>query len=183
MTISGVVVYGQGLFAGRHFITPVMQPGCGWTDRRAQWEWLLYTRICRWYCYPNQQKIFKHCLRASSGGFEYGTTVMWQNSAINQSTKDGDSAIQKETRFKGPKGTNHLWTWTAAATKVKYLGFILDKGLTWKAQLENAMIKAYRAFWTCQGTFGKTWGLKTNLLNWIHTMVIRPTLTYGSMVR
>jgi hypothetical protein len=31
-------------------------------------------------------------------------------------------------------------------TKVKYLGLILDKGLTWKAQLKNVMNKAYRAF-------------------------------------
>jgi len=45
------------------------------------------------------------------------------------------------------------------------------------------MIKAYRAFWTCQSTSGKTWGLKTNLLYWIHTKVIRPILTYRSMVR
>jgi hypothetical protein len=44
-------------------------------------------------------------------------------------------------------------------TKVKYIGLILDRGLTWKAQLKNVMNKAYRAFWTCKGTFGKTWGL------------------------
>jgi hypothetical protein len=41
-------------------------------------------------------------------------------------------------------------------TEVKYLGLILDKGLTWKTQLKNMMSKAYRAFWTCKGTFGKT---------------------------
>jgi hypothetical protein len=29
-------------------------------------------------------------------------------------------------------------------TEVKYLGLILDKGLTWKAQLKNVMNKAYR---------------------------------------
>jgi hypothetical protein len=40
-------------------------------------------------------------------------------------------------------------------TEVHILGHILDKGLTWKEQLKN-MSKAYRAFWTCQGTFGKT---------------------------
>jgi hypothetical protein len=46
------------------------------------------------------------------------------------------------------------------ATEVKYLGLTLDKGLTWKTQLENVINKAYRAFWTCKGTYGKTWGLK-----------------------
>jgi hypothetical protein len=27
--------------------------------------------------YPHQQKITKYCLTASSGGIEYGTTVVW----------------------------------------------------------------------------------------------------------
>jgi len=55
----------------------------------------------------------------------------------------------------------------------------LDKGLTWKAQLENVTDKAYRAY---KGTFGKTWVLKPTVLYWIYTMVIRLILTYGSMV-
>jgi hypothetical protein len=66
-------------------------------------------------------------------------------------------------------------------TEVKYLRLILDKGLTWKAQPKN-VIKAYRAFLTCKGTFGKTWGLKTRVMHWIYTMVIRPELNYGSTV-
>jgi hypothetical protein len=64
-------------------------------------------------------------------------------------------------------------------TEVKYLGLILDKGLTWKAQLKNVMSKAYRAFWTC---IGKTWGLKPRVVLWILTMVIRSVLAYGSAV-
>ena len=62
-------------------------------------------------------------------------------------------------------------------TRVKNLGPILDKGLTWKAQLENVMNMAYRAFCTCKGTFGKTWGLKPSGVHWIYTMVMRAILT------
>jgi hypothetical protein len=65
------------------------------------------------------------------------------------------------------------------ATEVKYLGLTLDKGLTWKTQLGNVINKAYRAFWTCKGTFGKTWGLKPKVLHWIYIMIIRSILTYG----
>jgi hypothetical protein len=36
--------------------------------------------------------------------------------------------------------------------KVKYLGLILDEGLTWKAQLKNVMSEADRDFCTCKGT-------------------------------
>jgi hypothetical protein len=67
-------------------------------------------------------------------------------------------------------------------TEVIYLGHFLDKGLTWKAQLKNVMNMAYRAFWTCKGTFGKTWGQKPRLVHWIYTMVIRPVSTYDSTV-
>ena len=51
--------------------------------------------------------------------------------------------------------------------KVKYLGIILDKGLTRKAQQQNVMNKAYRAFSTCKNAFGKTWGLKSRVVYWI----------------
>jgi len=42
--------------------------------------------------------------------------------------------------------------------------------------------KAYRAFWTCEGTFSKTWGLKPRVVHWTYTMMIRPVLTYDSKV-
>jgi len=51
--------------------------------------------------------------------------------------------------------------------KVKYLGLIVDEGLTWKAQQQSVMNKAYRAFWACKSTFGKTWGLKSRVVHWI----------------
>jgi len=44
------------------------------------------------------------------------------------------------------------------------------------------MNKAYRAFWTCKRTFGKTWGLKSRVVHWIYTMVFRTILIYGSTV-
>jgi len=37
--------------------------------------------------YPHQQKIPKYCVTASSGGFEFVTTVVRYNSDINPSTK------------------------------------------------------------------------------------------------
>jgi hypothetical protein len=46
------------------------------------------------------------------------------------------------------------------SSEVKYLGLTLDKGLTWKKQLDKAISKANKAFWTCKGTFGKTVGPK-----------------------
>ena len=90
--------------------------------------------------------------------------------------------IDQEERFKGPKGTNPLWTLIAA----NYQGHIpwtySGRRTDVESTAENVMNKAYRAFWTCKGTFGKTWGLKPRVVHWIYTMVIRPALTCGSTV-
>jgi hypothetical protein len=68
------------------------------------------------------------------------------------------------------------------SSEVKYLGLILDKGLTWKRQLDSVINKTYRAFWTCRGTFGKTRGLSPQVVYWIYTVVVRPIVTYAATV-
>jgi hypothetical protein len=68
------------------------------------------------------------------------------------------------------------------STEVKYLGRTSDKRLTWDAQLDKVMNRAYRAFWTCKGTFRKTWGLKLWVVHWMYTMVVRPMITYAAMI-
>jgi hypothetical protein len=65
---------------------------------------------------------------------------------------------------------------------VKYLGLVLGKGLTLKGQLAKVINKAYKAFWTCRGMFGKTWGLWPHVVYWIYTAVIRPIITYSITV-
>jgi hypothetical protein len=62
-----------------------------------------------------------------------------------------------------------------------YLGVILDNGLTWKKQLDKVIDKAYKAFWTCRGTFGKTWELKPKVVYRIYTVMVRPTVTYAAI--
>jgi hypothetical protein len=44
------------------------------------------------------------------------------------------------------------------------------------------MNKAYTDFWTCKGTSGKIWSLTPRVVHCIYIMVIRPILTYSSMV-
>jgi hypothetical protein len=59
---------------------------------------------------------------------------------------------------------------------------MLDKGLTWKKQLDGVTNKALTAFWACRGTFGRTWRLKPKVVYWIYTAVVRPTVTYAATV-
>jgi hypothetical protein len=59
-------------------------------------------------------------------------------------------------------------------SEVKYLGLTSDKGLTWKKQMDRVTNKAYRAFWTCTDTFGRTWGLRPMVVHCIYTANVRP---------
>jgi hypothetical protein len=68
------------------------------------------------------------------------------------------------------------------SSDVKYLGLTLDKGLTWRTQLDKVINRAYKAFWTCRGMFGKTWGLQPHVVYWIYTAVVRPIITSGVTV-
>lgn len=44
------------------------------------------------------------------------------------------------------------------------------------------MNEAYWTFWAWKGTFGGTWGLKSRVVHWIYTSLIRPVLTSSSTV-
>jgi hypothetical protein len=49
-------------------------------------------------------------------------------------------------------------------------------------QLDKVTDKAYKAFWTCRSTFGKTWGLKPKAIYWIYTEVVTLIVTYAATV-
>lgn len=70
-------------------------------------------------------------------------------------------------------------TWSE---QVKYLGIILDRKLSWNAHLSNRIDRAIVSFWQCRRAFGKTWGLSPRILHWIYTAIIRPMLTFASVV-
>ncbi|XP_055856174.1 uncharacterized protein LOC129919340 [Episyrphus balteatus] len=66
--------------------------------------------------------------------------------------------------------------------EAKYLGVILDSKLTWKRNTEERMKKALCAFYTCKKTFGARWGMRPQVIQWMYTAIIRPILTYSSIV-
>ena len=67
-------------------------------------------------------------------------------------------------------------------TKVKYLGIILDQKLTWKPHLERILAKALTANNICRRLLGRTWGLKPQLIYWSYITVVRPIVSYASLV-
>jgi hypothetical protein len=70
------------------------------------------------------------------------------------------------------------------SSEVKYLGLMLDKGLTWRKQLDsiNNMAYVYMAFSTCREMSGRSCELRPKVVNWIYSVVVRPTVTYAATV-
>jgi len=61
---------------------------------------------------------------------------------------------------------------------VKYLGVILDSRLTWKEYMDAKVKKAQNLMWTC----GMAWGLKPGVVHWLYVAIIRPSVTFASLV-
>ena len=67
-------------------------------------------------------------------------------------------------------------------TQVKYLGVILDPKLNWQLHLDAKCSKAIVTFYQLRGSIGKTWGITPKITRWMYTAVIRPSLSYASLV-
>ncbi|KAL0810531.1 hypothetical protein ABMA28_010652 [Loxostege sticticalis] len=68
------------------------------------------------------------------------------------------------------------------STQVKYLGITLDSKLNWGIHIEDKIKKACITFYQCKRLVGKKWGLNPKITLWLYTSVIRPSITYGSVV-
>jgi hypothetical protein len=66
--------------------------------------------------------------------------------------------------------------------EVKYLGVILDCRLTWNQHLQKTIRKTQKTFALVRRTCGKKWGVIPNMVHWLYTRVIRPSILYGALV-
>jgi hypothetical protein len=65
---------------------------------------------------------------------------------------------------------------------VKYLGVILDSQLTWKEHVDVMVRKAQNLRWACRRAYGVTWGPRPRVVYWLYVPIIRPTVTFASLV-
>jgi hypothetical protein len=59
---------------------------------------------------------------------------------------------------------------------------ILDARLTWKERIEAKVRKACNMMWVCKRACGRRWGLRPRVVHWLFTSVVRPSITYASLV-
>ena len=68
------------------------------------------------------------------------------------------------------------------SNETKYLGVTLDKTLTFNSHLKNVIRKATLSVWTCKRMVSTTWGLTPKIAHWMYTAIVRPMITYASLV-
>ena len=68
------------------------------------------------------------------------------------------------------------------STSVKYLGVTLDRRLSGALHLDNKLSKAKKLLFKLRNSIGKSWGPKPHMMRWAYTGIIRPMVTYGSLV-
>ncbi|XP_054282566.1 uncharacterized protein LOC128999863 [Macrosteles quadrilineatus] len=73
-------------------------------------------------------------------------------------------------------------TVTELQNQVKYLGVILDRSLHWGPHLQKVTQRGKWSLMACRRMVSGTWGLQPKLLHWLYVSVVRPALTYGSLV-
>ena len=64
----------------------------------------------------------------------------------------------------------------------KYLGINFDTKLNWTFHLEKQIKTAQAALMTTRNLVGRYWGLSPKVTKWIYTAIVRPLITYGSII-
>ena len=65
---------------------------------------------------------------------------------------------------------------------VRYLGVILDAKLRWKCHVETKVKAAKMKLNRLRTSMGKLWGINPLMTRWIFIGIIRPAISYGSLV-
>lgn len=88
----------------------------------------------------------------------------------------------KKRKIGTPQLPHFFGTTLSLSTETKYLGIYLDKQLSWAKHLEYITTKASKSLWQCNRLLGRNWGIKPEVTYWLYKTVIRPIITYGSLV-
>ena len=67
-------------------------------------------------------------------------------------------------------------------TQVKYLGIVLDHQLKWGIHLQERLKKAKRLLFKYKQIVGSEFGPQPKHMRWMFTGIVRPMLSYGSLV-
>ncbi len=66
--------------------------------------------------------------------------------------------------------------------EAKYLGVTLDSRLTFGPHIRNKAASAKRLLFRVKSAVSQLWGLTPVITRWMYTSIVRPKLTYGSLI-
>jgi hypothetical protein len=66
--------------------------------------------------------------------------------------------------------------------QVKYLGVISDSRLNWNQHLQKIIRKVQTTFVVVRCTYGKRWGLRPPMVQWLYNRVFRPSILHAALV-
>jgi hypothetical protein len=69
-----------------------------------------------------------------------------------------------------------------SSMSVKYLGVVLECRLTWREHVDVKVRKAHNLLWACRWACDAMWGLRPKVVHWLYVSVIRPSITFASLV-
>ena len=64
----------------------------------------------------------------------------------------------------------------------RYLGVHMDSQLRWRHHFKLKVANAKALLFKMRNALGVSWGLKPHLLRWVYTGIVRPAISYGSVV-
>ncbi len=65
---------------------------------------------------------------------------------------------------------------------LKYLGIELHRSLSWTKHITSRTDKCKFLLMKCKNIISQKWGINPEKMDWIHKSIIRPKITYGSVV-
>ena len=115
--------------------------------------------------------------------------------AVDKAMEWGDSAglkfspsktvvvvFTRKTKFTLPTPLRMLGNEIPFSNEVKYLGITLDHRLTWIPHVTRKIRAAKGHLLQVVNAVGKLWGPQPRMAKWLYTGIVRPALTYGSLV-
>ena len=95
------------------------------------------------------------------------------------------TAIVPFTNRRNTQGLGPLTLYSKELTMldgVKYLGVTLGSKPTWNQHLQKIINKAQNTFAVVRRTCGNKWGLRHNMVHWLYSRVIRPSILHGALM-
>jgi hypothetical protein len=112
------------------------------------------------------------------------TVEIWCNEvrlSVNPN-KTGLLAFTRKRKLRGFFEPHFFGVKLSLSGSVKYLGVILNSRLTWREHVEAKVRKAHNLLWACRRACGAAWGLRPKVVHWLYVAIVRPTISFASLV-